>query len=83
MTLQQLRYVTVISETGTLSRAAEVLYISQPSLSGAVQELERELGFALFHRSSHGMALTPDGEEFISYARQVCQQYEVLLEKYG
>ena len=46
MTLQQLRYVIVISETGTLSRAAEVLYISQPSLSGAVQELERELGFA-------------------------------------
>ena len=83
MTLQQLRYVIVISETGTLGRAAEVLYISQPSLSGAVQELERELGFALFHRSSHGMALTPDGVEFISYARQVCQQYEALLEKYG
>ena len=83
MTLQQLRYVIVISETGTLSRAAEVLYISQPSLSGTVQELERELGFALFHRSSHGMALTPDGVEFISYARQVCQQYEALLEKYG
>ena len=83
MTLQQLRYVIVISETGTLSRAAEVLYITQPSLSGAVQELERELGFALFHRSSHGMALTPDGVEFISYARQVCQQYEALLEKYG
>ena len=83
MTLQQLRYVIVISETGALSRAAEVLYISQPSLSGAVQELERELGFALFHRSSHGMALTPDGVEFISYARQVCQQYEALLEKYG
>ena len=83
MTLQQLRYVIVISETGTLSRAAEVLYVSQPSLSGAVQELERELGFALFHRSTHGMALTPDGVEFISYARQVCQQYETLLEKYG
>ena len=83
MTLQQLRYVIVISETGTLSRAAQALYVSQPSLSGAVQELERELGFALFHRSSHGMALTPDGAEFISYARQVCQQYEALLEKYG
>ena len=83
MTLQQLRYVIVISETGTLSRAAEALYITQPSLSGAVQDLERELGFALFHRSSHGMALTSDGVEFISYARQVCQQYEALLEKYG
>lgn len=83
MTLQQLRYVIVISETGTLSRAAEVLYISQPSLSGAVQDLERELGFALFRRSSRGMMPTPDGVEFISYARQVCQQYEALLEKYG
>ena len=83
MTLQQLRYVIVISETGTLSRAAEALYITQPSLSGAVQELERELGFALFHRSSRGMMPTPDGVEFISYARQVCQQYEALLEKYG
>ena len=83
MTLQQLRYVIVISETGALSRAAEVLYISQPSLSGAVQELERELGFALFHRSSRGMMPTSDGLEFISYARQVCQQYEALLEKYG
>ena len=83
MTLQQLHYVIVISETGTLSRAAEVLYISQPSLSGAVQELERELGFALFHRSSHGMALTADGEEFMAYARQVYHQYETLLEKYG
>ena len=83
MTLQQLRYAIVISETGTLGRAAEALYISQPSLSGAVQELERELGFALFYRSSRGMAPTPDGVEFISYARQVCQQYEALLEKYG
>ncbi|MCH5273105.1 MAG: LysR family transcriptional regulator [Lachnospiraceae bacterium] len=83
MTLQQLYYVIVISETGALSKAAEVLYISQPSLSGAVQELEKELGFALFHRNGHGMALTNDGMEFITYARQVYYQYETLLEKYG
>ena len=83
MTLQQIHYVIVISEIGTLSKAAEVLYISQPSLSSVVQELEKELGFALFNRSGHGMALTNDGLEFISYARQVYHQYETLLEKYG
>lgn len=83
MTLQQLHYVIVISETGTLSKSADILYISQPSLSSAVQELERELGMTLFHRSGHGMSLTNDGLEFISYARQVYNQYEILTEKYG
>ena len=83
MTLHQLHYIIVISETGSLSKAAEVLYISQPSLSDAVQDMERELGFALFCRSSRGMSLTNDGMEFISYARQVYNQYEMLLEKYG
>lgn len=83
MTLQQLHYVIVISEAGSLSRAAEVLYIAQPSLSNAVQELERELGFSLFHRSGHGMSLTNDGMEFVAYARQVYYQYEDLVEKYG
>ena len=83
MTLQQLRYVITISETGSLSKAAELLYISQPSLSDAVQDIENELGFALFSRSSKGMSLTNDGVEFITYARQVYNQYEMLLEKYG
>ena len=83
MTLQQLHYVIGISETGSLSKAAEKLYISQPSLSSAVQELERELGFALYCRSGHGMSLTNDGMEFITYARQVYYQYETLMEKYG
>ena len=83
MTLQQLHYVIVISEAGALSKAADILYIAQPSLSSAVQELEKELGITLFHRSGHGMALTNDGLEFISYARQVYHQYESLLERYG
>lgn len=83
MTLQQLHYIITISETGTLSKAAEVLYVSQPSLSDAVQDLERELGFALFFRSSRGMSLTNDGLEFISHARAVYSQYEMLMEKYG
>ncbi len=83
MTLQQLHYVIVISETGSLSKAAEVLYVSQPSLTGAVRELEKELGFPIFHRTGRGMSPTGDGEEFITYARQVYAQYEMLLDQYG
>ena len=69
MTIQQLHYAIVISETGSLSKAAEVLYITQPSLSGSMQELEKELGITIFHRSGRGVTLTNDGAEFITYAR--------------
>ena len=61
MTLQQLRYAIVISETGSMNKAAETLYIAQPSLTGAMQELERELGITIFHRSGRGVTLTNDG----------------------
>lgn len=83
MTLQQIHYVITISETGSLSKASEILYISQPSLSSAVQDLENELGFYLFHRSGKGMSLTNDGLEFLPYARQLYQYYDVIMEKYG
>lgn len=83
MTLQQLNYVITISETGSLNKAAENLYVSQPSLTSAVKELEKEAGITIFNRSGRGMTLTSDGMEFLRYARQVYQQYEVLAEKYG
>lgn len=83
MTLQQLHYAIVISETGSLNKAAEILYISQPSLSESMRELEREIDVTIFHRSKRGVSLTNDGMEFISYARQVYNQYENLLDKYG
>lgn len=83
MTLQQLRYVITISETGSLNKAAELLYVAQPSLTGAVKELERELGITIFHRSGRGVSLTNEGLEFITYARQVYYQYETLMGKYG
>lgn len=83
MTLQQLRYAIAISETGSFNKAAEVLYVAQPSLSGAIHQLEKELGITIFHRGGRGVTLTNDGVEFIAYARQVCHQYELLLEKYG
>lgn len=81
--MQQLHYAIIISETGSLNKAAEILYVAQPSLSGAVRELEKELGITIFHRSGRGVTLTNDGEEFITYARQVYSQYEVIVEKYA
>ncbi len=83
MTIQQLKYVIAISEAGSYNKAAEVLYISQPSLTNAVQDLEREIGVTVFNRSGRGVSLTNDGMEFIQYARQVTGQYDRLLEKYG
>lgn len=83
MTIQQLNYVIAISEKGSLNKAAEVLYVTQPSLTSAVRELEKELGITLFNRGGKGVTLTNDGAEFIQYARQVVTQYERLLEKYG
>ena len=83
MTLQQLYYAITISEMGSFNKASEVLYIAQPSLTSSIQELEKELGITVFNRSARGVTLTNDGEEFIQYARQVVQQYDRLLEKYG
>ena len=83
MTIQQLKYIITISENGSLNKAAEVLFITQPSLTSAVRELEKELGITLFNRGGKGVTLTNDGTEFLQYARQVVAQYDRLLEKYG
>ena len=83
MTIQQLNYVITISEKGSLNKAAEALFVTQPSLTSAVRELEKELGITLFNRGGKGVTLTNDGAEFIQYARQVVTQYDRLLEKYG
>ena len=67
-------YIITISETGSLNKAAEALYISQPSLTNAVKELEKELGIIIFNRSGRGVTLTNDGTEFLMYARQIYGQ---------
>ena len=79
MTLQQLKYVIVIADSGSVNSAAKNLYLSQPSLSSAVRDLEEEIGFELFHRSNRGVTITAEGEEFLNYARQVCQQYALQI----
>ncbi len=82
MTLQQLHYTITIAESGSLNKAAEILYIAQPSLTSSMQELERELGITIFNRSGRGVTLTADGIEFLQYAKQIYSQYESLIEKY-
>lgn len=82
MTLQQLKYIIKIVECGSITEAAKKLFITQPSLSSSVKELEKELGFELFSRSAKGISLTVDGAEFLSYARQVVEQEELLEQRY-
>ncbi len=83
MTLQQIHYAITISEQGSFNKASEVLYISQPSLTESIRELEKELKIIIFHRSGKGVTLTSDGVEFISYARELYHQYKNITERYG
>ena len=83
MTIQQLRYVSVISDSGSLNKASEQLYISQPSLTSSLQELEKEIGITIFSRSGRGVTPTNDGIEFIRHAREIISLYDSVLEKYG
>lgn len=82
MTLQQLRYVIMVAETGTITEAAGKLYISQPSLTNAIHELEKEMNLVIFNRTNRGISLSKEGEEFLGYARQVLEQASILEDKY-
>ena len=82
MTIQQLRYILTVAKTGSITEAARQLFISQPSLSNAIKEIEKEKGIAIFLRSRTGITLTKDGLEFLGYARQVIQQMELLEDRY-
>lgn len=82
MTLQQLKYAIEIADSGSMNEAAKKLFISQPSLSGAIKELENELGFEIFIRSTKGMIISSEGEEFLGYARQVNDQFDLLSDHY-
>lgn len=82
MTLQQLLYVLTVSDEGTMNKAAEKLFISQPTLTSAIQSIEKELHIQIFNRTSHGVTVTNQGREFLTYARQLYQQYELLKSRY-
>ena len=83
MTLTQLKYIIETAKAGTISRAAEKLYISQPSLTAAIRELEHEFGITIFQRTNKGIILTSEGEEFLGYARQVITQTSLMEERYS
>jgi DNA-binding transcriptional LysR family regulator len=82
MTLQQLKYVIGVSEIGSLNKASTILYVSQPSLTTAIKEVETEFGVKLFNRSSRGINITTEGKEFVQHARQIYAQYENLLDEF-
>lgn len=82
MTLQQLKYALTIADCGSMNEAAKRLFISQPSLSETMKELETEIGLDIFLRSNRGIVITPEGEEFLGYARQVTEQFGLLQSKY-
>ena len=82
MTIQQLKYTITIANQGSFNKASEVLYISQPSLTGSIKELEKELGITIFYRSGKGVTLTNEGVEFLAYAREIYGQFENVLERY-
>ena len=83
MTIQQIRYVIGIADTGSFNKASEQLFVSQPSLTVSVHELEQELGIQIFNRNGRGVSLTNDGVEFLSGARELFFNYRSLLERYG
>lgn len=82
LTLQQLKYILTVAECGSINEAAKQLFISQPSLSNAIKDVEATVRKTLFLRTPKGMDPTEEGMEFLGYARQVLQQMEILEGKY-
>ena len=82
MTLQQLRYIVTVAETGNITEAARQLFVSQPSLTNAIRELEKEMQITIFHRTNKGVTISNEGDEFLAYARQVLEQTSLLEERF-
>ena len=82
MTLQQLKYVITVASVGTITEAANALYISQPSLTNSIHELEKEMNITIFNRTNKGISLSKEGEIFLGYARQILEQATILEDKY-
>ncbi|REK76695.1 LysR family transcriptional regulator [Paenibacillus paeoniae] len=82
MTLQQLKYAIEVANRGSINEAAKRLFISQPSLSNAIKDLEEEMSISIFERTNKGISLSKEGVEFLSYARQVVEQAELLESRY-
>ena len=82
MNLLHLKYAVEVAKAGSINKAAEALLIAQPNLSRAIKELEADLGITIFERTARGMILTPDGGEFLNYARSILQQIDSVEKMY-
>ena len=82
MNILHMKYAAQVAKDGSLSKASEALLIAQPNLSRAIKELEADLGITIFERSAKGMGLTPDGEEFIGYAKAILSQIDDVEHRY-
>lgn len=82
MTLQQLKYIVSVADTKSMNKAANMLYISQPALSSAIKDLEEEINIDLFIRSNRGIAITPEGEDFLGYARQMVELSNMIDDRF-
>ena len=82
MTLQQLRYIVTVAETGNITEAARILFISQPSLTNSIRELEKQMNIRIFNRTNKGVSISNEGDLFLSYARQILEQTSLLEEKF-
>lgn len=82
MRIQQLEYLEAVIETGSINEAAKRLYLTQPSLSSAIKDLEKEMGITILQRSNTGTSLTADGREFMNYAKQILDQVHLLDDRF-
>ena len=83
MNLVQLKYVLTLAESSSMREGAEKLFMSQPALSSSISELEKEIDTKIFERSNRGIRLTQEGREFLSYAKKVISQYDLLENRYS
>ena len=82
MKLQQLRYVVKVAECGSITEASRRLFVSQPSITASIRDLENEMGVHIFERTNKGVIVSEEGETFLGYARQVLDQADLLEGKY-
>ena len=82
MKLQQLRYVVKVAECGSITEASRRLFVSQPSITASIRDLENEMGVRIFERTNKGVIVSEEGETFLGYARQVLDQADLLEGKY-
>ena len=82
MKLQQLRYVVKVAECGSITEASRRLFVSQPSITASIRDLENEMGVHIFERTNKGVIVSEEGETFLGYARQVLDQADLLEERY-